>query len=201
MPRTSAPRLPRSIPSGRKMRHMASGPMQRRTAALSVQPGGEIPRKTGQRPTSASASPDQVCLTLKSRRWPNAQAHIRWAPIAGAPLLELFKHVQFWPAAPMAKKAIGTQPIYIWPAIALLALGSSFLILAVRKPENTPMRTRLLWFPDFCWPQRFPSINSGVGPACEAGLRGAALRGRAAKGAAREADLEGSMLALLSDAV
>ena len=61
------------------------------------------PRKTGQRPTSASASPDQVCLTLKSRRWPNAQAHIRWAPIAGAPLLELFKHVQFWPAAPMAK--------------------------------------------------------------------------------------------------
>jgi len=77
--------------------------MQRRTAALSVQPGGEIPRKTGQRPTSASASPDQVCLTLMSRRWPNAQAHIRWAPIAGAPLLELFKHVQFWPAAPMAK--------------------------------------------------------------------------------------------------
>jgi hypothetical protein len=53
-----------------------------------------------------------------------------------APLLELFKHVQFWPAAPIAK-AIGTQPIYIWPAIALLALGSSFLILAVRKPENT----------------------------------------------------------------
>jgi len=200
LPRTSAPRLPRSIPSGRKMRHMASGPMQRRTAALSVQPGGEIPRKTGQRPTSASASPDQVCLTLMSRRWPNAQAHIRWASIAGAPLLELFKHVQFWPAAPMAKSDRHSTDLHL---ARNCASGPWIFVpdTCGTKPENTPMRTRLFWFPDFCWPQRFPSINSGVGPACEAGLRGAALRGRAAKGAAREADLEGSMPAPLSDAV
>jgi hypothetical protein len=50
-------------------------------------------------------------------------------------VFELFKHVQFWPAGPIAK-AIGTQPIYIWPATTLLALGTWFLVLAVKKPEN-----------------------------------------------------------------
>ena len=45
------------------------------------------------------------------------------------------------------------------------------------------------------------SINQLRGPRCEADLRGAALCGWAAEGEASEADLEGSMPALLSDAV
>lgn len=65
-----------------------------------------------------------------------------------APLLELFKNVQVWPAAPLAK-AIGTQPIYIWPAITLLALGSSFLILAVWKPKNPVYRNAAILFLGF----------------------------------------------------
>jgi hypothetical protein len=50
-------------------------------------------------------------------------------------LLELFRGVQFWPAGLIAK-AIGTQPVYIWPATTLFALGSWFLKQAVQTPED-----------------------------------------------------------------
>ena len=117
-----------------------------------------------------------------------------------AHLPEPFKHVQLWPAAPIAK-AIGTQPTYIWPAVALLAFGSRSRYLRYEKRKIPLMRTRLFWFSDFCWPQQFPPINPGVGPRFEADLRGAALCGWAAEGEAREAKLLGPMPPPPSDAV
>lgn len=69
-----------------------------------------------------------------------------------------------------------------------------------RKPED-PAYENAATLVRGLLPAATISIDQLTGPRCEADLRGAALCGWAAEGEAWEADLEGALPALLSDAV
>ncbi len=51
-------------------------------------------------------------------------------------LTVLCDYLPLWPATVVAK-AIGTQPVYIWPTTLLFVLGCLFLVQAVRSPEDS----------------------------------------------------------------